>query len=59
MKKNCHNPDKDEKLLYNNHMADAFACAFYRFFQKMKDDCNAHNIPVPDKYARMDWNFKN
>ncbi|WP_158577458.1 hypothetical protein [Roseburia sp. AF15-21] len=50
---------KDEKLLYNNHMADAFACAFYRFFQKMKDDCKAHNIPVPDKYARMDWNFKN
>lgn len=50
---------KDEKLLCNNHMADAFSCAFYSFFQKMKDDCKAHNIPVPDKYARMDWNFKN
>lgn len=49
----------DERLLYNNHMADAFACAFYSFFQKMKKDCPAHNIPIPDKYARMDWNFKN
>lgn len=49
---------KDEKLLCNNHMADAFACAFYSFFLKMKDDCKTHNIPVPDKYARMYWNFK-
>ena len=48
---------KDEELLYNDHMADAFACCFYTFIQELKKDCSYHRIPIPEKYARMSWNF--
>lgn len=49
---------KDEELLYNDHMADAFACCFYAFIQELKKSCAYHGIPVPEKFAHMDWNFK-
>lgn len=48
----------DERLLVNNHMADAFAMCFYAFIQKVKEDCTYRSTPIPEKYAYMDWNFK-
>lgn len=44
---------KDEELLYNDHMADAFACAFYSFIQELKESCNSHNVPIPQKFSRV------
>lgn len=48
----------DERLLNNNHMADAFAAAFYSFIQRVKEDCVYYGTPIPQKFAHMDWNFK-
>ena len=48
----------DERLLSNNHMADAFGCAFYSFIQMVKEDCVYYNTPIPEKFAHMDWNFQ-
>lgn len=42
---------KDEELLYNDHMADAFSCCFYTFVQKLKESCIQHNIPIPKKFS--------
>ena len=50
---------KEEALLYNDHMADAFACAFYSFIKMMIQDCMEHHIPIPAKFSHMKWNFKN
>ena len=44
---------KDEELLYNDHMADAFSCAFYSFIQELKESCKSHNIPIPQKFSRV------
>lgn len=49
---------KDEELLNNDHMADAFSCCFYTFIQKLKKSCIQHNIPIPKKFSYMDWNYK-
>lgn len=49
---------KDEKLLYNDHMADAFSCCFYAFVQKLKESCIHHNIPIPKKFSFIGWNYK-
>ncbi len=50
---------KDAELLSNSHRADAFACAFYDFiFKKMTESCLCQGIPIPQKFAHMDWNFK-
>lgn len=49
---------KDEELLYNDHMADAFSCCFYTFVQKLKESCIQHNIPIPKKFLYMGWNYK-
>ena len=49
---------QDRKLLDNSHRADAFACAFYSFIQALKEDSVYYGIPIPPKYAHMDWNFK-
>lgn len=49
---------KDEELLYNDHMADAFSCCFYTFVQKLKENCIQHNIPIPKKFSYMGWNYK-
>lgn len=48
----------DLRLLENNHMADAFAMAFYGFIKILKEDCVFYNVPVPQKFAHMEWNFK-
>ena len=48
----------DEELLYNDHMADAFACCFYTFIKELKESCIYHNFPVPQKFSYMNWNFK-
>ncbi len=50
---------KDERLLYNDHMADAFACCFYTFMKMMVRDCITYNLPIPEKFSHMTWNFKN
>ena len=42
---------KDEELLYNDHMADAFACAFYSFVQELRKSCISHNVPIPQKFS--------
>lgn len=48
----------DEELLHNDHMADAFACCFYAFIRALKESCVCYEIPIPQKFAHMDWNFK-
>ena len=48
----------DSQLLDNEHKADAFGCCFYSFLQELKKDCSYHRVHIPEKYARMDWNFK-
>lgn len=48
----------DEKLLYNDHMADAFSCCLYEFVQKLKESCIQHDIPIPKKFSYMGWNYK-
>lgn len=42
---------KDEELLHNDHMADAFACCFYTFMKEMKEKCDFYNIPIPQKFS--------
>lgn len=49
---------KDEDLLYNDHMSDAFSCCFYTFVQKLKESCIQHNITIPKKFSYMEWNYK-
>lgn len=44
---------KDEELLYNDHKADAFACALYSFVQKLKESCISHNVPIPQKFSNV------
>lgn len=41
---------KDEELLHNDHMADAFSCCFYSFVQLMKESCDHYNIPMPQRF---------
>lgn len=48
----------DEELLHNDHMADAFACCFYAFIRVLKESCACYQLPIPQKFAHMDWNFK-
>lgn len=48
----------DKRLLDNDHMADSFACCFYSFIQKVKEDCVYFGTPIPQKFASMDWNFR-
>lgn len=50
---------KDERLLYNDHMADAFSCCLYAFVQKLKESCIFYDTPIPKKFSYMDWNYKN
>lgn len=49
---------QDERLLANDHMADAFAACFYTFIQRIKSDSVYYHTPIPQKWAGMDWNFK-
>ena len=42
---------KDEELLYNDHMADAFACCFYTFIKELKESCSTHSMPVPQRFS--------
>lgn len=42
---------KDEDLLYNDHMSDAFSCCFYTFVQKLKESCIQYNMPIPKKFS--------
>ena len=42
---------RDEELLYNDHMADAFACCFYTFIQKLKEDCCSYHLPIPSRFS--------
>lgn len=41
----------DEELLYNDHMADAFACCFYTFIKELKEKCAIHHMPIPQKFS--------
>lgn len=50
---------QNEELLYNDHMADAFACCFYSFMDMMIKDCKTYTLPIPGKFSHMIWNFKN
>ena len=50
---------QDGRLLTNDHMADAFADCFYAFIQRIKSDASYFHTPIPQKWAAMDWNFKN
>lgn len=50
---------KDERLLYNDHMADAFSCCLYAFIHKLRESCIFYDIPIPKKFSYMDWNHKN
>lgn len=59
MKVAAYNLTGDERLLENDHMADAFADAFYGFIKLMKEDCVYYNVPIPDKFKHMTWNFIN
>ena len=44
---------KDEELLDNDHMADAFACCFYTFIKELKESCAFHNRPIPKRFSYM------
>lgn len=48
----------NKQLFDNSHRADAFACAFYSFIQELKESCVYYGIPIPPKYAHMEWNFR-
>lgn len=48
---------RDEDLLYNDHMTDAFAMCFYAFVQELKKSCMAHQIQIPEKFSYMGWNY--
>lgn len=54
----AYNLTGDIQLLNNSHRADAFACCFYSFIQGMKESCVYYEIPIPSKYAHMEWNFR-
>ena len=41
----------DERLLTNDHMADAFAMCFYSFIQRVKEDCAFYKISAPTKFT--------
>ena len=49
---------KDEGLLYNDHKADTFAMYLYSFVQELKKSCIYYQIPIPQKFSNMDWNYK-
>lgn len=45
-------------FLENDHLTDAYAIALYLAIDLIKTDCTNFNLPIPEKYAFMDWNFK-
>lgn len=42
-------------FLENDHLADAFAMAFYHWTTKVKEEMNTYHLSPPPKYAHMDW----
>lgn len=44
---------RDEELLYNDHMADAFACCFCTFIKELKESCAFHSIPIPQRFSYL------
>lgn len=43
------------EFLENDHLADAFAMAFYYWTTKVKEEMNTFHLSPPPKYAHMDW----
>lgn len=43
------------EFLENDHLADAFAMAFYHWTSKVKEEMNTFHLSPPPKYAHMDW----
>jgi len=48
----------DERMLVNDHLADAFGDCFFGFIEALKADCVYYSVPVPEKYLSLcSWNF--